>query len=104
MFLLVGAPPPGGPAGARWVAPRYMGTVKPARNFDARKDAEAINKALKGFVSKDTKTIMSILCQRSNPQRQEIATAYKTMFDKVGVMFDAHESHKFALFRILLNS
>ncbi|KAL3836904.1 hypothetical protein ACJMK2_022310 [Sinanodonta woodiana] len=57
------------------------GTVKPYDNFNADQDAEVLRNAMKG-IGTDEKTLINVLCYRSNPQRQEIALAYKTMFGK----------------------
>ncbi|XP_048797247.1 annexin A5 isoform X2 [Lagopus muta] len=57
------------------------GTVTAFSPFDARSDAEALRKAMKGMGT-DEETILKILTSRNNAQRQEIASAFKTLFGR----------------------
>ncbi len=61
----------------------YYGTVYATSNFDPSKDAEAIKKALGKTLGSDDKTIISVVCNRSNMQRQQIKAAYGKMYNKV---------------------
>ncbi|XP_053997948.1 annexin B9-like isoform X1 [Hylaeus anthracinus] len=62
-------------------APKLSPTVVPYGDFDPRADAEALRKAMKGFGT-DEKTIINVLANRSNMQRQEIAVQFKTLYGK----------------------
>ncbi len=50
--------------------------------FDARADADALHKAMKGLGT-DEKALISILCHRTNAQRVLITQAYKSGYGKV---------------------
>ncbi|XP_063424971.1 annexin A6-like isoform X1 [Mytilus trossulus] len=57
------------------------GTVRPYDKFNAEQDAEVLRNAMKGLGT-DEDSIINVLAYRSNPQRHEIYTTYKTMFGK----------------------
>uniref|UniRef100_UPI0037E891D3 annexin A5b isoform X2 n=1 Tax=Semicossyphus pulcher TaxID=241346 RepID=UPI0037E891D3 len=59
----------------------HRGTVKPSTNFNATTDAEVLYKAMKGLGTNED-SILQLLTARSNGQRQDIRTAYKTLFGK----------------------
>lgn len=61
--------------------PQFHGTLKPADDFDALKDAEALRKAMQGSGS-DKDAIVAILGARSNKQRQEIAAKYQQKYNR----------------------
>ncbi|KAM9496797.1 annexin A6 isoform 1-T1 [Clarias gariepinus] len=59
----------------------FRGTVKDFPGFNANSDAEALYNAMKGFGS-DKEAILDLVTSRSNAQRQEICTAYKSLYGK----------------------
>ncbi|XP_076169078.1 annexin B9 isoform X2 [Ptiloglossa arizonensis] len=61
--------------------PKLSPTVVPYTDFNPRTDATALRKAMKGFGT-DEKTIIQVLANRSNLQRQEIAVQFKTLYGK----------------------
>ena len=58
--------------------------MRPASPFDARADADALNKAMKGLGT-DEKVLMQILCHRTSAQRTAINQAFKSGYGKVNV-------------------
>ena len=56
-------------------------SVRPVASFNPNADAEVLRKAMKGLGCNNSK-VVSILCTRSNWQRQEIAKAFKVMYGK----------------------
>lgn len=60
-------------------------TVVPAEGFDPEEDAKALKEAFKGFGT-DEETVIEILARRSNAQRREIASTFKTMYGKVSII------------------
>nr|XP_033797547.1 annexin A7 [Geotrypetes seraphini] len=58
-----------------------QGTIRPASNFDALRDAEILRKAMKGFGT-DEQAIIDVVANRSNDQRQKIKAAFKTAYGK----------------------
>lgn len=60
-------------------------TVRPAGNFNAEEDSKALKAAFKGFGS-DEDAITEIITKRSNAQRLEIASRFKTMYGKVNIV------------------
>lgn len=56
-------------------------TVVPYPDFDPREDAEVLRKAMKGFGT-DEKSIINVICNRTNEQRQEISNQFKTLYGK----------------------
>uniref|UniRef100_A0A8C5LI21 Annexin n=1 Tax=Leptobrachium leishanense TaxID=445787 RepID=A0A8C5LI21_9ANUR len=57
------------------------GTIKDYPGFKANEDAEALRKAMKGLGT-DEESIFKILTSRSNAQRQETGTSFKTLFGR----------------------
>uniref|UniRef100_A0A672IF38 Annexin n=1 Tax=Salarias fasciatus TaxID=181472 RepID=A0A672IF38_SALFA len=65
-------------SGDRW---NRLGTISDAPDFDASADAEALYNAMKGIGS-DKDAILDLVTSRSNAQRQEVISAYKSSFGK----------------------
>ncbi|KAM6442158.1 annexin A7 isoform 2-T2 [Liasis olivaceus] len=63
------------------VTQSMQGTICPAPNFDAGRDAEILRKAMKGFGT-DEQAIIDVVANRSSDQRQQIKAAFKTMYGK----------------------
>ena len=61
-------------------------TVHPASPFDARADADALHKAMKGFGT-DEMALIQILCHRTSAQRAAINQAYKSGYGNVYLAF-----------------
>lgn len=55
----------------------------PYENFNDEEDAKALKQAFKGFGT-DEDAVIEIITRRSNEQRRQIATTFKTMYGKVG--------------------
>ena len=58
-------------------------TVQPIVPFNPRADAEILRKAIKGLGT-NKKALITVLCRRTEIQRQNIVDTYKTTFGKVG--------------------
>lgn len=58
----------------------------PAEDFDSEADAKALREAFKGFGT-DEGAVIDVLVHRSNEQRRQIASTFKTMFGKVGFLY-----------------
>ncbi|XP_065903186.1 annexin A4-like [Dysidea avara] len=61
--------------------PATEGTVGPFQNFDPEADSHALRKAMKGFGT-DEKTIVSIIGNRSNSQRQQLKLKFKSLYGR----------------------
>ncbi|XP_064637506.1 annexin A7-like isoform X10 [Lineus longissimus] len=60
---------------------RYEGTMKPAAYFNEEEDVMKLRKAMRG-AGTDEKAIIDIVANRSNHQRQQILSFFKTMVGK----------------------
>ena len=58
------------------------GTVKPFAQFDPEADCKTLQKAMKGLF-KDEGSVIHVLANRSNQQRQQLKLKYKVLFGKV---------------------
>ncbi|XP_044276101.1 annexin A7 isoform X4 [Varanus komodoensis] len=76
-----GAAPAPAPPQPAAVTQAMQGTIRPAPAFDAGRDVEILRKAMKGFGT-DEQAIIDVVANRSNLQRQQIKTAFKTMYGK----------------------
>ncbi|XP_069510119.1 annexin A6 isoform X2 [Ambystoma mexicanum] len=76
------------------------GTVLPAADFVADNDAKVLRKAMKGLGT-DEDSIISIVTQRSNEQRQEIRKAFKKHFGR-DLMADLKSEVSGTLARLIL--
>ena len=59
------------------------GTVKPFAQFDPEADAKILHTAMKGLF-KDEGSVIHVLANRSNQQRQQLKLKYKLLYGKVG--------------------
>ncbi|XP_028815440.1 annexin A6 isoform X2 [Denticeps clupeoides] len=59
----------------------FRGTISHFPDFDANSDAETLYNAMKGFGS-NKEAILDLITSRSNAQRQEIRSAYKSLYGK----------------------
>ncbi|XP_060096282.1 annexin A6 isoform X1 [Heteronotia binoei] len=76
------------------------GTIHPAGDFNADGDAKVLRKAMKGFGT-DEDAIIDVVTRRSNTQRQEIITAYKSHFGR-DLMADLKSEIAGALAKVIL--
>ncbi|KAK3106197.1 hypothetical protein FSP39_014869 [Pinctada imbricata] len=60
---------------------KVEGTIKPYDKFNAEQDAEVLRGAMKGLGT-DEDAITNVLAYRSNLQRQEVRSTFKTMYGK----------------------
>ena len=82
----------------RW---QYLPSVLPHHTFDPRADADALEKAMKGFGT-DEKGLINILCKRTSDQRVKITQAYKAGYGKVCLLWNYnHVSFKASLLQDL---
>lgn len=57
-------------------------TIRPTKNFNARKDAEVLRKAMRG-AGTDENAIIDVLCRRTTEERVEITRQFKVLYGKV---------------------
>ena len=60
--------------------------MRPASPFDARADADALHKAMKGLGTNED-ALIQILCHRTSAQRVAINQAYKSGYGNVYLAF-----------------
>ena len=66
------------------MAHSFHGTVRDYPNFNVDADCQALHNAMKG-VGTDEDAIIQILALRSNAQRQQLRTGYKSRFGQVSL-------------------
>ncbi|XP_039249530.2 annexin A6-like isoform X2 [Styela clava] len=59
-----------------------MATVTQARDFNAERDAEQIGNSLRIWEREGHRTVLSILCGRSNDQRQKLRSIYASKYKR----------------------
>ncbi|XP_029018887.2 annexin A3a isoform X2 [Betta splendens] len=62
--------------------PGERGTIRDKANFNAKEDAAALRKAVKGLGTNE-KVLIEVLTQRSSAQRQQICKAYQEAYSRI---------------------